>query len=169
MRTIEPMIILAMRDALACSESTFIPYLPHPMDVCRLVLACGGSQLAACAAVLHEVVALGHIHLEAVAQRYGSGVAERVEQLVGRRADDEEALLLLCADRVAHLVRWSHMAPSESLAREMNDLNLALRRLEPAARQVLAGELERIHPEVLVPQVVSSRKYSTARRRNQRR
>ena len=158
MRTIEPMIILAMRDALACSESTFIPYLPHPMDVCRLVLACGGSQLAACAAVLHEVVALGHIHLEAVAQRYGSG-----------GADDEEALLLLCADRVAHLVRWSHMAPSESLAREMNDLNLALRRLEPAARQVLAGELERIHPEVLVPQVVSSRKYSTARRRNQRR
>jgi hypothetical protein len=162
------MIVLAMRDALACSDSTFIPYLPHPMDVCRLVLACGGSQLAACAAVLHEVVALGHIPVESVAQRYGRAVTERVEQLVAQRAEDDEGLLLLCADRVAHLVRWSHMALPESLAREMNDLNLALRRLHPAAREVLDQELQRIQPEVMAPQVVSAKKYSPVRRRNQR-
>lgn len=145
MRTIEPMIVLAIRDALAClSDAPTIPYLPHPMEVCRLVLACGGSQLSACAAVLHEVVALGQLHASVVEQRYGRAVAEKVQVLCRQSADDEEGLLLLCADRVSHLVRWAHMTPPESVARELNALHLSLRRLEPSARQFLTEQLESV-------------------------
>lgn len=159
MRTIESIIVLAIRDALACSTDTpSIPYLPHPMDVCRLVLAAGGSQLSACAAVLHEVVALGKLHLSTVEQRYGSVVAERVQVLCGQAAEDDEGLLLLCADRVSHLVRWAHMAPPESLARELNALHMSLRPLEPAARQVLCEQLETLQqPVVLVPKRLRAR------------
>ncbi len=160
MRTIESIIVLAMRDALACScEATSIPYLPHPMDVCRLVLASGGSQLLACAAVLHEVVALGKIHLSTVEQRYGPAVAERVQVLCRQTAEDDEGLLLLCADRVSHLVRWGHMAPPERLTQELNALHLALRHLDPSARQVLAHQLESV-VQPLVPMVKRTRSKS---------
>lgn len=147
MRTIDSMIVLAMRDALErLSEPPSIPYVPHPMEVCRLVLACGGSQISACAAVLHEIVALGKMSEAEVEQRYGRAVAERVQSLCGRPAEDEESLLLLCADRVVHLVRWGNMTPPESLARELNQLHLAVRRLEPTARQLLTQQLDSLQP-----------------------
>lgn len=143
MRTIEPILVLAIRDAIVCSSDTpSVPYLPHPMDVCRLVLAAGGSQISACAAVLHEVVASGRLHLSSVEQRYGQAVAERVQLLCRQVAEDEEGLLLLCADRVAELVRWGHKASAESLASELNALHLRMRLLSPCARQVLARQLE---------------------------
>lgn len=157
MRTIDSMILLAMRDALErLSEPPSIPYVPHPMEVCRLVLACGGSQISACAAVLHEVVALGQMSESEVEQRYGQAVAERVQSLCGQHADDEESLLLLCADRVVHLVRWGNMAPPESLVRELNQLHLALRRLDAQARQVLTQQLDTLQPQP-VPSLAARR------------
>lgn len=151
MRTIEPIIVLAIRDALECfPESPSIPYLPHPMEVCRLVLACGGSQLSACAAVLHEVVALGKLHASVVEQRYGGVVLERVQVLSRQVAEDEEGLLLLCADRVSHLLQWSHLAPSEQTLRERNALQVGLRRLDPAARQILSQRLDSVQAEPVV-------------------
>jgi hypothetical protein len=138
MRTIEPILVLAMRDALACaSEAPSIPYLPHPMEVCRLVLNCGGSQLTACAAVLHEVVAQGRLHPTTVGQRYGQAVVDKLQALGRQSAEDEEGWLLLLADRVSHLLRQG-----ESTLRELNSLLLSLRRLEPAARQILSQQLE---------------------------
>lgn len=164
MRTIEPILVLAIRDALSCStETPSIPYLPHSMQVCRLVLTAGGSQVSACAAVLHEVVALGQLHLTIVEQRYGSAVAERVQVLCRQMAEDDEGLLLLCADRVSHLVRWGHMTPVESLVRELNTLHLSLRRLDPVARQVLSQQLESVQPQVQVTRRTRSR-LSSARR-----
>ncbi|MBN9416071.1 MAG: HD domain-containing protein [Candidatus Eremiobacteraeota bacterium] len=158
MRTIEPIIVLAIRDALACfSESPSIPYLPHPMEVCRLVLACGGSQLSACAAVLHDVVALGKLHPSAVEQRYGSTVLERVQVLSRQRADDEEGLLLLCADRLSHLLQWGPMAPQENLVRERNALQVSLRRLDPTARQILSQRLDSVQAEPVVHRVKPKR------------
>lgn len=147
MRTIDSIIVLAMRDALErLSEPPSIPYVPHPMEVCRLVLACGGSQISACAAVLHEIVARGQMSESEVEQRYGRAVAERVQSLCGQQAEDEESLLLVCADRVVHLVRWGNMTPPESLVRELNQLHLALRRLEAPARQVLMEQLDSLQP-----------------------
>lgn len=163
MRTIEPVIVLAMRDALACSsDAASIPYLPHPMEVCRLVLACGGSQLSACAAVLHEVVALGQLHSSLVEQRYGLAVAEKVQVLCRQQADDDEGLLLLCADRVSHLVRWGHMTPPESVARERSALHMILRRLDPCARQLLCQELESM-PAAPVVRVARRTRLGTSR------
>ena len=158
MRTIEPIIVLAIRDALACStESPSIPYLPHPMEVCRLVLACGGSQLSACAAVLHEVVALGKLHPAIVEQRYGAAVLERVQILSRQSAEDEEELLLLCADRVSHLVHWGHLIPFEKAVRERNSLQITLRRLDPAARQILSQRLDSVQAEPVVHTVKARR------------
>ena len=144
MRTIEPMVMRAIRDALERNgEFSLVPYVAHPMEVCRLILDCGGSQIAACAAVLHESVGTGCMTLEEVSQRYGLEVASLVESVCQGEANcHDESTLLLCADQTDHLVRRSHMGLADSLARDINQLQLALLKLEPRAGQVLLEQLE---------------------------
>lgn len=156
MRTIEAMVVRAMRDALERDVGfASVPYLPHPLEVCRLVLECGGSQIAACAAVLHEVVGIGRMSLSEVAERYGAETA----RLIGGEGD--EALLLSCADRTDHLLRRSRLGLADSLARDLNQLHLAMRRLDADAREVLMGQLEGLLP---TPTPTARRRRSPAKK-----
>ena len=152
MRTIESIVMQAIRDALDRHEGfALVPYIPHPMEVCRLVLECGGSQIAACAAILHEAVGTGRMTGEEVAQRYGSEVAALVRVLcTGLSEGEDEGALLLCADRTDHLLRRSQLGLGECLARDLNELQLSALRLGPQVSQVLLARLEGVLP-VLAP------------------
>ncbi|MBT9584865.1 HD domain-containing protein [bacterium] len=140
--------MLAIRDALDRHEGfAMIPYIPHPMEVCRLVLECGGSQIAACAAILHEAVGTGRMTCEEVTQRYGPEVSALVRVLVmGQSEGEDEGSLLLCADRTDHLLRRSQLGLGDCLARDLNELQLTVLRLGPQVSQVLLTRLERVLP-----------------------
>ena len=96
MRTMEGFVVAALRHVLETNERPgSVPYAAHPLSVCRLVLECEGSQVAACAAVLHEAVEAGRIRLEEVIGRYGDQVAQQLLAMLGPvPASDPEVLLL---------------------------------------------------------------------------
>lgn len=157
MRTMEGFVVAALRHVLETSERPgTLPYAVHPLNVCRLVLECEGSQVSACAAVLHEAVEAGRIRLDEVIRRYGNEVAQRLLAMLGPvPATDPEALLLQCADRVDQAVRWHEAGlPNQDLTR----LQQLLRKLNPLARQKLTPQLERyVLPPVARPPVAKRR------------
>ena len=65
---------------------TDIPYIAHPIGVCEIVIANGGSEIQACAALLHDAVEDG-----------GSEYAERIRSEIG---EDVLSLVLACTDVV---------------------------------------------------------------------
>ena len=89
------------------------------------------------------------MHSSTVEQRYGSGVAERVQALCRQEAEDDESLLLLCADRVSHLLHWGHLGTPQGVARELHALRLSLRRLSSSAQQILASQLDSVVPPLV--------------------
>jgi len=146
-RSIEPIVMQAIRDAVEGSDCfAQVPYASHPLEVCRLVLECGGSQIAACAAVLHEVVGNGHLRLGDVSLRYGPGVAALTRVLVEGVGDEDESVLLLCADTADHLARRGQMGRGDSLQRDLVRLQLAMTKLGRPAQAVLRQHIGALLP-----------------------
>ena len=108
---------------------TDIPYIVHPLDVCRLVIARGGSERQACAALLHDAAEDGgEAWLEAIRSEVGEDVLELVlactdevaapgvkkqpwrdrklahlARMADPQAVPDEAILVLSADKLSNL------------------------------------------------------------------
>ena len=65
---------------------TDIPYIVHPIGVCEIVIAHGGNERQACAALLHDTIEDG-----------GARYAERIRSEIG---EDVLALVMACTDVV---------------------------------------------------------------------
>lgn len=108
---------------------TDIPYIVHPLDVCRLVIARGGNERQACAALLHDAAEDGgEAWLEPIHSEVGDDVLELVlactdevavpgakklpwkdrklahlARMADPQAVPDEAILVLCADKLSNL------------------------------------------------------------------
>ena len=108
---------------------TDIPYIVHPLDVCRLVIARGGNERQACAALLHDAAEDGgEAWLEPIRSEVGEDVLELVlactdevavpgakkqpwkdrklahlARMADPQAVPDEAILVLCADKLSNL------------------------------------------------------------------
>lgn len=102
-------------------KGTSIPYLVHPMNVCKILLRYGAGLDLAMAGVLHDVVEDTEATTEEIAERFGARVAElvsgasepdkgadwrtRKEHTVHSVSlcDDLDLLALKCADKLDNL------------------------------------------------------------------
>jgi (p)ppGpp synthase/HD superfamily hydrolase len=67
-----------------CRKGSDTPYVAHLLDVAALVVADGGSQRQAIAALLHDVLEDTHTSKQAVRRRFGRKVARIVDECTER-------------------------------------------------------------------------------------
>lgn len=65
-----------------------VPYISHVMAVSSLVMECGGSEKAAVAAILHDVVedSEGKVHITDLEKNFGKDVASMVDALTDAKS-----------------------------------------------------------------------------------